>query len=642
MRDGIFDRGDPLLTAWILAWGPRQLLHDPIHLFDANIFHPFRDTFAYTENILGPALLAAPARLFTSNPIAVQNFSILTAFAALGLAAYLYFRWISTSAVAAACGAVLVALSPVRFGQLGHIQLLHTAGLPLLLFSLQAHFERPRVSSALLVAAAMLFEFLSSFYLATVAGLTLLVFLLLALPAFGRGRWTAACWRLIPWLGLSLLIVIPVMIPYWRLARDFGFVRSIEGMWGNWASHKDYVRPLFGSFAGRIAGRYGAPAGKSLYLGCLAILLALVGLWSVRAAVRGKPNRERFAAGLFVALGIAFFVLSLGGWRTIGSHRILLPFYWLHALPGFEGIRVPWRFGVVVDLAVAGLAVLGLARIHRWLRARVPYAAAPIPVLLIGVASVVERVPPLPLVPVERVEVGQEVPEVYRWLASDSTAAGVLELPMATEKRERESWDVVQYRQVYYTTYHWQRTLNGLSGYTPPAYLELQDRMGRFPAPECFRLLKLLPINRVVIHRTLYSSPIPGSLLEEQGFPVLYDTKEALVAEVHQAPVERQLDPRLEVLSEPSPGQPLALRVRWNPGLPEFVYPPVRIQFRVRSTDASGRKRMTEERAWLAVPVPKDYQASVEPGTRTLAFTLTTDQGQKLERAWTFAGPRNP
>lgn len=630
------------MTAWILAWGPRQLLHDPTHLFDANIFHPFRDTFAYTENILGPALLAAPARLLTSNPIAVQNFSMLTAFAALGLAAYLYFRWISTSAVAAACGAVLVALSPVRFGQLGHIQLLHTAGLPLLLFSLHAHFERPRVSSALLVAAAILFEFLSSFYLATMAGLTLLVFLILALPAFGRGRWTAACWRLIPWLGLSLLIVIPAMIPYWRLARDFGFVRSIEGMWGNWASHKDYVRPLFGSFAGRIAGRYGAPAGKSLYLGSVAILACLAGLYSLRSAGRERPDRERFAARLLAVLAVVFFTLSLGGWRNVGSHRILLPFYWLHTLPGFAGIRVPWRFGVVVDLAIAGLAVLGLSRAQSWLRARLPHAAAPTLVLLIGAASVLERVPPLPLVPLERVEVGQEVPEVYRWLAVDSTAAGVLELPMATEKRERESWDVAQYRQVYYTTYHWKKTVNGLSGYIPPGYLELQDRMGRFPAPECFRLLKLLPINRVVIHRTLYSSPIPRSLLEEQGFTVLYDTKEALVAEVHQAAVERQLDPRLEVFAEPTPGQPLALRVHWNPDLPEFVYPPVRIQFSVRSTDASGRKRMTEERTWLAVPVQRDFQASVEPGTRTLAFTLTTGQGQKLERTWTFAEPRNP
>jgi hypothetical protein len=632
------------LTAWVLAWGPRQLFHDPIRLFDGNIFHPFRDTFAYTENILGPALLAAPARLFTSNPIAVQNFSMVTAFVALGLAAYFYFRWISKSAIAAACGAVFVALSPVRFGQLGHIQLLHTAGLPLLLFSLQAHFESPRAFSALPVVAALLFEFLSSFYLAVMAGLALLVFLIMALPVFGRGRWTAACRRLVPWLGLGLLIVIPVMTPYWRLARDFGFVRSIEGMWANWASHKDYVRPLFGSLAGRIAGSYGAPAGRSLYLGAVAILACLTGLKSLRSAGREWSDRERFAARLLAVLAVVFFVLSLGGWRNVGSHRILLPFYWLHALPGFEGIRVPLRFGVVVDLAVAGLAVLGLARVQRWTRARLPHAAAPIPVLLIGAASVMERVPPLPLVPLERVEVGQEVPRVYRWLAADSAAAGVLELPMSSERRERESWDVVQYRQVYYTTYHWKRTVNGLSGYIPPGYTDLQSRMEQFPAPDCFRLLRLLPINRVVVHRDLYPTPIPRSLFEERGFAVLYDAGDALVAAVQQetAAMERRLDPVLEVLAEPSPGQPLALRVHWNPDLPEFLYPPARIEFRVRSADASGRERTTGERTWLTDPVPKDYRAFVEPGTRSLAVTVTTDQGRKLERKWTFDDPRNP
>jgi hypothetical protein len=415
-------------------------------------------------------------------------------------------------------------------------------------------------------------------------------------------------------------------------------------MWANWASHKDYLRPLLGSFAGRVAGKYGVPAGRSLYLGCLAILLGLVGLRSLRPAGPDRPGRERFAAQVFVALAVVFFVLSLGGWRTVGHHRFLLPFYWLHELPGFAGIRVPIRFGVVVDLAVAGLAVLGLARVHRWLGSRLPYAAAPIPVLLIGAASVLERVPPLPLVPHERVEVGQEVPKVYRWLAEDSTASGVLELPMATEKRERESWDVVQYRQVYYTTYHWKKTVNGLSGYLPPGYGELQARMDRFPAPECFRLLSLLPIDRVVVHRNLYSTPIPRSLFEERGFRVLYDTEEALVAEVRQDKIasERRLDPRLEVLSEPSPGQSLALRVLWNPDLPEFLYPPARVQFRLRSTDASGHERTTEENSWLINPVPRDYQAPAGPGVRSLAITVTTDQGQRLEKNWDFARRGDP
>jgi hypothetical protein len=643
IRNGVFDRGDPLLTAWILAWGPRQLVHDPVHLFEGNIYHPFHDTLAYTENILGPALLAAPARLFTSNPVAVQNVSILTAFLALGLAAYLYFRWISASVLAAAFGAVFVTLSPVRFGQLGHIQMLHTAGLPLLLFSLHSHFERPRVSSGLLVAVAVLFELLSSFYLGVMAGLVLLVFLILALPAFGRRQWTAACLRLLPWGAASLLIVIPMTLPYWRLARDFGFVRSIEGMEDNWASHKDYLRPLFGSFAARIAREYGTRAGRSLYLGCTAILLGLVGLRSLRPAGPEKPNRQRFAAQLFVALAVVFFALSLGGWRTVGHHRVLLPFYWLHEVPGFAGIRVPVRFGVVVDLAVAGLAVLGLARIQRWLGPRLFYAA-PVPILLIGAAAILERVPPFRVVPLEHVEVGEQVPKVYRWLATDTAGDRVLELPMATERREREAWDVAQYRQVYYTTYHWKKTVNGLGGYLPPGYADLQDRMGKFPAPECFRLLSLLPIDRVVVHRKLYSMPIPRSLFEAVGFRVLYDTEEALVAEVHQegAAMERRFDPKLEVIAEPSPGRALSLRVHWNPDLAEYLYPPARVEFRVRSTDASGRERRTEERTWLLVPVPQDFQASVEPGIRTLTVTVTPDQKQSVERNWTFAAPRSP
>ena len=238
-------------------------------------------------------------------------------------------------------------------------------------------------------------------------------------------------------------------------------------------------------------------------------------------------------------------------------------------------------------------------------------------------------------------EVGREVPEVYRWLAKDAADVRVLELPMSTERREREAWDVAQYRQVYYTTYHWKRTVNGLSGYLPPGYAELQDRMAKFPAPESLRLLGLIPIDRVVVHRTLYATPIPRSLFEKPGFRVLYDTDEALVAEVHQegGAVERRFDPQLELLSEPSPDKPLAVRVRWNRNLPEFVYPPARVQIRVWTGYNLDRDQTLELRDWLVTPDPKDYRIPIESGASSVTLGLTVDQKNRLEKSWSFARP---
>ena len=49
------------LNEWIMAWVVHQLPRDPLQLFDANIFYPAKDTLAFSEPLIVPALLAAPA-----------------------------------------------------------------------------------------------------------------------------------------------------------------------------------------------------------------------------------------------------------------------------------------------------------------------------------------------------------------------------------------------------------------------------------------------------------------------------------------------------------------------------------------------------------------------------------------------------
>ncbi|HEX6179078.1 MAG TPA: hypothetical protein VF057_12015, partial [Thermoanaerobaculia bacterium] len=45
------DLGDPLLNAWILDWVSYALVHQPLDLFDAPIFHPAELPLAYSENL---------------------------------------------------------------------------------------------------------------------------------------------------------------------------------------------------------------------------------------------------------------------------------------------------------------------------------------------------------------------------------------------------------------------------------------------------------------------------------------------------------------------------------------------------------------------------------------------------------------
>ena len=69
LKDGVDDRFDPLLNTWALARVAHQLPIAPAHLFDANIFSPQRDTLAFSETLLVPAIAVAPVEWLGGGPI---------------------------------------------------------------------------------------------------------------------------------------------------------------------------------------------------------------------------------------------------------------------------------------------------------------------------------------------------------------------------------------------------------------------------------------------------------------------------------------------------------------------------------------------------------------------------------------------
>ena len=52
-----------MLNEWIVTWIQHQLPRAPLTLFDANIFYPAKNTLAFSEPLIVPALLGYPVRL---------------------------------------------------------------------------------------------------------------------------------------------------------------------------------------------------------------------------------------------------------------------------------------------------------------------------------------------------------------------------------------------------------------------------------------------------------------------------------------------------------------------------------------------------------------------------------------------------
>ena len=85
------DLGDPVRTAWEIAWVGHAMLHDPLHLFDSNAFYPHPLSLAFSDSLLG----YGPAAFFGSGTVAAlvrYNLLFLWAWSLCFVGAYLLAR----------------------------------------------------------------------------------------------------------------------------------------------------------------------------------------------------------------------------------------------------------------------------------------------------------------------------------------------------------------------------------------------------------------------------------------------------------------------------------------------------------------------------------------------------------------------
>ena len=85
---------DALFSVWRLSWVAHALLHQPAHLFDANIFYPERHTLGYSEAMIVQGVIALPVIAAGGSPVLAFNVVLLTGFVFTGWAFWLLTtRW---------------------------------------------------------------------------------------------------------------------------------------------------------------------------------------------------------------------------------------------------------------------------------------------------------------------------------------------------------------------------------------------------------------------------------------------------------------------------------------------------------------------------------------------------------------------
>lgn len=127
------DNADTLLNQWVITWVAHQAPRDPMHLFQANIFHPEPDTLAYSEAMIVQSAIAAPVLWLGGTPALAYNIVLLTGFALTGWTMCLVMaRWTGSWTAALVSGLVF-AFNAHTFTRLPHLQAQHGEFLPLAL-----------------------------------------------------------------------------------------------------------------------------------------------------------------------------------------------------------------------------------------------------------------------------------------------------------------------------------------------------------------------------------------------------------------------------------------------------------------------------------------------------------------------------
>lgn len=329
--DGVRDAGDPLLNSWILSWVGHQAFRGPLDLFQANIFHPYPGTLAFSEHLLPEALAAAPVEYLTGNSVLAHNFALFLAFVLSGFGTYLLVRRLAGSAGAGLLSGIVFAFSSYKIMHVSHLQLLWSVGIPFFFLFLHRFLDEERGRDAWLFSLFLVIQALACVYYGLFS-IAVLVLVLPVLVLLRRRRLTTAMLAklavpLIPAAGVLVLF----SLPYTAAFRNMGLKRELA----LGAEIQNYLAAFPTNLIwGKLLSGLGSPE-KYLFPGLLAVLLAGLAMRGLRrtdlpASPSVRSARSRAGRVLRILLAavaglnlLSFAAAMLGGLNfSLGPLRI--------------------------------------------------------------------------------------------------------------------------------------------------------------------------------------------------------------------------------------------------------------------------------------------------------------------------------
>jgi hypothetical protein len=533
VSDGLGDVWDAKFNAWILHWDFHQTLRDPLHLFDANIFHPARYALAFSENLYGAALFGFLPLAAGASTLATYNVLFLLGMFLSAMAAWALSVHVTGDASASLLAGVVYAFVPWRLAQVTHLQYQWGAFLALLILFLLKYLDSGRRRDLALFALFFAWNAVTNVHYAVFSAVAVCVLLGYEWLASG----TPVFGRVAAGVGAALaaaVLVLPFYVPYAKASRLYGMSRGLDEIEAFSGRPIDFLtagpqNKLYAPLTQKLGQAEGDffPGLAVAALATAALMRGRKGIPSGRPEVSEGRRRAARALDVLAAAGLALWVcLKLASWDHLGPVRLrdpgrILVFVTIvcfarlilsfPARSRFADLSdllrrgsIGPRRGLLLAIAAAGVVVaLGThTPYYRFLvdsfgmifhALRVPSRGIVLFQLALGVLaawglSLLRRGRRWPIAaalavtafeyrafPLDVSYVERDPHAVYRWLAGVAVPGSVVEWPIGTDAE-------IEY--VFRSTAHWKPLVNGYSGFAPPAYRELVSLFTRKPIPD--------------------------------------------------------------------------------------------------------------------------------------------------------------
>jgi hypothetical protein len=374
--------------------------------------------------------------------VTTYNLAILFSFVLAGLCAYFLVYHITNDFFASVYSGVIYSFLPYHFARAWqHPSLAQIQYFPLLLLSLFLLKEKSNRASVALLVLSLALSALSSYYYLYFSLIIIGVYAMFIVIIEKRNSLHTLKLLLIC-LVLACILLMPLLYPILKTSLSphktvsmvaGGYIRPFEDLFAQSARPLSYllpasVHPLFGRFTERFVGSplYGMSFTEhTLYLGLTPFFMAFIAFRQWRRRRKGPvENRASAYIGFFALLALMAWLFSQPPWWKIGGLKLYMPSVFMYRV--FPMFRAYCRFGIVVMLAIAVLAGIGLALI----RAKCRSSRIKAFIVVVACAAVLFEFwnyPPLKTINVS------SVPAAYLWLKKQPGDFIIAEYPLDTE-----------------------------------------------------------------------------------------------------------------------------------------------------------------------------------------------------------------